>query len=402
MEQPKVSRAKRPHMNGKKIAFLPLSIILTPPQIRQTFDPEEICRLAHSIIGSGGCVQPPTVARFSEDQFQEYLRMANRFFHGSAALEDFQPADPDAREYYPVVAGAMRTRAYRYLWSTGCDVCHEEFGEECPGQCFQRHFGGDKVKVLLRSDNNPHTALNDMFRENQYNPPKPYEVAEGISAYYEFVKEEQDRAITFRAFSAGFVGWSADKVSESVRYNRLPDFVKQGVQNGVIPLGVSIQLARLQEAGEGENLLHWFVGVVTGRKNVDTLRAEITKFLKERQMYAHGDLTSLMEASQETVTRRMGYKKTIARESLPGIYENLAYFRRVLRLYEEGSLGMDDSVFSEQSIRKVFRELWQVTLQIIDHLEDLTELEKSQAKRDFQVAIDQCNELDRLQGGQDS
>jgi hypothetical protein len=160
-----------------------------------------------------------------------------------------------------------------------------------------------------------------------------------------------------------------------------------------------VQLTRLQEVGENEGSLeNWYVAAVVNAQTVDTVRVGITKFLKERQLIAEGDLLPLMESAQDSVGKRSRYKKAIERSSLRGIYGILLYMRKVLRLYEQGLLGQKDSIFSERSVRKVFRELWQVTLQVIDHLSGLAEAEKAKARRDCQRAIQLCDELDRVSG----
>lgn len=193
---------------GRRIpVFIPLSWVLTPPQVRKWVEPDYIHDLAQSIVASRGFENPPIVWANTYNGFKRYHHLVQESFNDKSTkisqflsvgnteaivvLTDvecdgytythfYSPKTDLTRTkfYFPVVAGACRTKACRLLWTDGCDACQKEFGKEPEGTCFRRHFGSDFIKVQLSIGDEPEEMLSDMFHENRHKEPDRRDLAE--------------------------------------------------------------------------------------------------------------------------------------------------------------------------------------------------------------------------------
>src|SRR5206468_3122485 len=93
------------------------------PQVRQTFDANEIRILAED-IASTGIIQPPILAIFDEAHMNDYLALNNGITHSQVTKEELISFKyRNAIRYLLVLGGERRYRAMKHLWETGCEAC---------------------------------------------------------------------------------------------------------------------------------------------------------------------------------------------------------------------------------------------------------------------------------------
>ncbi len=148
-------------------AMLPISEINVLPQPRKTF--EDIPELALDVADKG-FLNPPTVARLSEEHCRNYLKVINALWGSSFTIEELAPSLVRGKVFFHVLlAGERRFRSCRLLWEEGCKKCVRKFGSEAPGACFKRHFRSDKLEVrLCRRDTTAFGALSPTFGEHAH------------------------------------------------------------------------------------------------------------------------------------------------------------------------------------------------------------------------------------------
>ncbi|MEI6040400.1 MAG: hypothetical protein WCP93_03570 [Candidatus Berkelbacteria bacterium] len=381
---------------------IPLEWIITPPQIRQTIDPEHIKRLAHSIIATQGCENPPIVYKFDETGFKVYLAMIETIWGIHSTIDDYQAVEQInhhgllVKYYYPVVAGACRTHALRFIRDNGCDDCREKLNNSIRYQCFDQHFPCREITVRLSCTNNTHDALRDMFNENIYQPPSTHELAMGIALYFTFMKIE-DPKLTFAKFSRECVGWSATKISEAMRYKDLPDYIRQAVEKGQILYGMAVQLSRLQSADCSTfELEDWYIKIVSGRLlTVKSIEEQITKVIKAKKS-GQFDLETLMLESQTAISRREKFRKPVLLDTLELIYAMKRWLEKVLDLFTQGLLSTKFSPFTQESVTHGMIAVWQIAKLSLKHMTWLKENQKQEMDQTFTKAIEMAKELQSL------
>jgi len=413
-------KALEKHGIGRRVPiFIPLKWIATPPQVRRRIDQDWVKKLAHLIIASHGCENPPIVWVNTEAGFKDYLGWIREIWgddHNPAMYQKVRngqgrsilceiglnSADIDqlyghvlhkSDFYLPVVAGACRTRAYRYIWDHGCNDCIQTFGKERPGKCFKRHFGGEFVKVQLSAGDDPGGMFEDMFAENNYKEPDQVDLAEGIALFYLFKSKQHGngKRLSYQEFSQRFSTVPPDKIGEAIRWKNLPDFVKDRVANGM-EYGIALQLARLQAEGFSDgDLQNHLVMAVTGKWTVDKTREVITRVIKtsrsDKKMSASLDLLDLMGDAQKVICERHKYKKVAAANSQRAAYNGLVYLRQLNDLYSSGLLGQEDSIYAEGNIRQYLLSLFERAKETTAQVRSLSEAEKKDGIASLDEAI---------------
>lgn len=402
---------------GRRIpVFVPLKWVLTPPQVRKWVEPNYIHDLAQSIVASRGFENPPIVWANTKEGFRRYHKLVQQSFNdkstrvsqffsvGSAeaitilndvecdgyTYKDFYPKAIDLSAtsfYFPVVAGACRTKACRHLWDFGCDACQAEFGKEPEGACFRRHFGSDLIKVQLSIGDEPEEMLSDMFHENRHKEPDRRDLAEGLAGYYRFYCiTHPEKKVTFTAFCQQLGSVSTDQLRESLRWINLPKYIKTMVDENKLSFPIAIQLARLQEEGFSDGDIRNCIATIHGLKIVTVARATelISKMISvarsDKKIAGGADLVTMMQRSQVNVAERMRHRKVIEPKLLMAAYGFLEYLFKINALYTDGILGTNDSIYSEASVRTVL-------LKLFDRARETTRLTRALSKAEKRSGI---------------
>jgi len=338
-----------------QIDKIPLSSVNVLPQPRKTF--ENIEELAEN-IATNGLLNPLIVACFTEEEVESYLKVINEiwgtFIHIKSLI-------PDDLGYYNIlIAGERRFRSLNHLWQKGCQKCSEEHGQELPGMCFNRHFKDSRVGVSLWKNISASKALFFQFSENIHKPVPPAEEAEAYQRLFVLIKR-MNAKFTMASFARS-VGRSIATISNAVKFCALPDLIqkaaKMPVKQGGIPYGVALQLSRLQKIGESEEgLLWWMTRTIIAGCNVKAMKKSVDFFIIDKTSGQQNFLSAIMTEEQEKAERKSFIKGTVAKTTVREIWSYIAYFKRVLNLFENGQLGLENSAFSSKSPSKVYKEL---------------------------------------------
>ena len=336
---------------------LSLGLINTLNQVRRTFDRNDIRSLAENIC-KWGLIDPITAVSFSRELCQEYINLTNKHHRSNHQISEVIPT-ADGR-FVIMLSGERRLRAHRLIWAEGCLVCQNEYGEEAPGVCFTRHFGplrlvegeaseGGAIRAHLYRDISAIDAIDIQLSGNSYIPPPDAEMMEICSLQFR-VKREKNPRLTIADFARS-IGKSPSTISDYLKIFELPDEVLDFFQKGLISSGIAREIAFLQDNGEND-LMWWARRAAISRLKVDDFRKKVRDHLACRQQ----TMLEIFDAASEKQAKQAFVKKVVAKEMLDGIYGNIVYFKKVLKLLEAGKLGRSDSPFSAKSPTHLYRE----------------------------------------------
>lgn len=366
-----------------KPAFLPMDEINILTQVRRTWSPEHVEELEEGICFIRGLLEPIIVVNFDLQSAQEYLALTNRYYRVSHKLKDLvQSADS---RYLIVLSGEMRLRAHRLIWEEGCSACRELYGREAPGKCFSRHLTRRKlVEVRLHRDIPVNLAMDIQLMANDYEAPPESEMIRGLGVRYRF-KKDTDPNLTIAKFARS-VGRSPATMSKYLKIYDLPQEIfelleppKSAASSGerprpLISSGIAFELAFLKEQGE-KDLKWWALRAIAGRMKVEYFHRKVREYLAVKNQ----GVLDLFESSAEAAAKRAHIKMTVNQEMVNGVYGNLAYWRKVLTLFERGQLGKDDSPFSADSPTRLYRQQVELMKEaVLPHLSEFLSAEKVQ------------------------
>ena len=344
-------------------AWLPISIINVLPQPRKTF--EGIPELALD-IAKKKLLNPLIVARLDEDDCKRYIAIINFLWGTSFELNDLHSVEEEGSVIqYILLAGERRLKACYHLWNVGCQDCQENYGSEPEGNCFKRHFGTNKIEVRLCLNIPPLSALFLQFSENIHRRVPPHEEARAYNQLFRLIKEvESGYPITKFARN---VGRSPETIKNALRFCKLPSLIQEFVEKGLVPYGIAVEIARIQELGTSEDeLRHWALKAATNNYKVPDFRELVTRYIRFK-MLGQTTMLDLMERAQREEFNKPQFRKIVAVNMIKGVWFWIYYFRTVLKLLEEGLLGKADSPFSEGSPVRVFRRLVELLKEVLPH-----------------------------------
>lgn len=378
------------HGKGRieKIFFSNVNLL---PQPRKTFN--NIEELSEN-IAKNGLLNPPIIARFNPQEAQDYLNIINEIW-GTTISFAFLRSNQD-NKYEILIAGERRLRALKGLWKNGCEGCRNEYGLELPGTCFNRHFSDSLIGVSLWEHISPSQALFFQFSENIHKPVPAAEEAEAYQRLYLLIKKVDPKfsKISF----AKSVGRSVHTLNNALKFCDLPDLIqrcaKKPANQGGIPYGIAMQLSRLQRSGESDESLLWWMtrSIISGCK-IQKFKKTVDTFLMEKSSGQKDFLSLIMTKEQEEAQKKEFIKKTVAKNTVKEIWAYIAYFKRVLKLFENGQLGMENSAFSSKSPSKVYKELVDLMdKQLFVHMKRVMKRKDSEESREVLLEAQKLSE----------
>ncbi len=330
-------KPRRPKLG--KIQMHELNIIVQP---RRTFN--NLDELAESIRKTGGFLMAPIVALFSPTEVLQYLDTVNAVYSTTYEVGDLIPSHgPNGTQYFILLAGERRTRAYKLL--------------------VERGLADAAYWADVRSSLAPVVALEIQLAENTHVSVPHAEEAHAYNRLFRF--ERTRRPQLSMAQFARRVGRSAMWVSNALRFCELPETIQNLVENGMFAYGSALQLTRLQKSGVDESaLVEWTVAACVHDYSVAKLKSRVDSYLFARSE-GQCDLLALMEDGRNMLERRQYRRRVVAERQLEWLRVNEDYVRQILALYETGLLGTPDAVYAEGSPRRRLRSLMNVLLRMI-------------------------------------
>ncbi|OGY23180.1 MAG: hypothetical protein A2172_02260 [Candidatus Woykebacteria bacterium RBG_13_40_15] len=346
---------------------LDFRVINTVSQPRKEFP--DIRELADS-IARHGLLYPLVILKLDEEQCRKYLGNLNAIWESEHCIEELTVVrEGKKRIFYLLLAGERRLRAYRHLWKKGCSDCLEVYGKEKRGTCFRRHISVEGMIPTRICENMPiHEALILQMIENTSRVQLSLnDEARGLAYLYRTFRMA-DPALTVKDFARHF-GRGETTVRSALRFCKLPPEIQGAVDNGndygKLEFGIAVQLARLQEHGcDEEELLHRMKTAQLDRTTVPDFRQSVTsylQFLRGQGCLFDSDVSRRLAALGQ-------HKQIVERHILGALYTQLQYMLTVIRLFENGDLGMEDSPFSVRSPVKVYLRVVQTLAQALPHM----------------------------------
>lgn len=352
-------------MQHRRPQFILLDInfvnILT--QHRRTFLTDDTRALADNIC-QYGLLDPLVVASFSLTSAQEYIELINTFYKTAHCLSELKCANNE--HFQIVLSGERRLRAHWLIWESGCSLCREKYGQEEMGSCYKRHFGKRKkdkrIETRLYHDLSAVEAMDIQLSGNSYVLPKEQEMIQSYALQY-FIKRKMDPKLTIAQFARS-VGKAPETMRGYLKVCALPDMIYDYYQQGFISYGIAEELAFLKDKGEND-LDFWAMRAIVGKIKVETFHQIIRGHLEKKNQ----NILEIFDEKSQEEAKKSFVRKTVAKEVIADLHNGTAYWKRVLRLFEEGKLGKKDSPFAEGSPVSLYRKQVDLTKNhILPHL----------------------------------
>lgn len=354
----RIAQHRRP-----QFLLLYMNFINTLTQHRRTFLADDTRALADNIC-QYGLLDPLVVASFSSTSAQEYVELVNTFYKTTHCLSELQRADNE--HYQIVLSGDRRLRAHLLIWESGCSLCREKYGQEEPGSCYKRHFGkrkkDKKIETRLYHDLSAIEAMDIQLSGNSYVLPKEQEMIQSYALQY-FIKRKMDSKLTVAQFARS-VGKAPETMRGYLKVCALPDAIYNYYQQGFISYGIAEELAFLNDRGEND-LDFWAMRAIVGKMKVETFHQIIRGHLEKKNQ----SILEIFDEKSQEEAKKSFVRKTVAKEVIDDLHAGTVYWKKVLRLFEEGKLGKKDSPFSEGSPVNLYRKQIDLTKNhILPHL----------------------------------
>jgi len=350
---------------------LPLTLINVLDQPRKTF--EHIPELAQDVANKG-LLNPIIVAKFSREQAKNYLGALNELWRSDHSLADLVSYEG---VYYILLAGERRFRSCLHLWRTGCADCLDKFGDENPGRCFRRHFHSEKVEVRLCNGIPPLNALFLQLSENTHMRVPQHEEAQAYYLLFSLLRQKDPKYPVARF--AREVGRSPGTITDALRFCDLPISIRVLVEEGpdgksAIRYGHAVALTRIirywqeEERDIDELHLQSRVGeIIATGLSVTQFQQRIGRWLEEARSPQLNLLDAMEQAALEA-SARANNRAVFQRHFLQSVQGMLEYLASVIRAFESGALGLEQSPFSSHSPRRNVERFSRLLRECVPHL----------------------------------
>lgn len=367
--------------------LLDINFINILTQHRRTLLADDTRALADNIC-QYSLLDPLVIVSFSPASAQEYIELVNTFYKTAHCLSELQRVNNE--HYQIVLSGERRLRAHWLIWESGCSLCREKYGQEELGSCYKRHFGkrkkDKKIETRLYHDLSAVEAMDIQLSGNSYVLPKEQEMIQSYALQY-FIKRKMDPKLTIAQFARS-VGKAPETMRGYLKVCALPDAIYDYYQQGFIPYGIAAELAFLKDQGEND-LDFWAMRAIVGKIKVETFRQIIRGHLEKKNQ----SILEIFDEKSQEETKKSFVRKTVAKEVIGDLHAGTVYWRKVLRLFEEGKLGKKDSPFSEGSPVNLYKKQIDLTKNhIFPHLarflpkKSLKEIERTLARVELVLA----------------
>jgi len=311
-----------------EITDLPLEKINVAPQFREKF---EIEALSVSIAESG-LIMPLLVTRIKEKECQKYLEDVNDINKTDKKIDDFERVKIEGQiRFYLLIDGERRLRAIKSL----------------PKEVFREKFPNGKVKVILYKNITAKDIFNYQSQTNEHMRIPP----EREAIYYQkifFLRRKINKNYSLAEF-AREMGRTTETIKNRLRFANLPDEIQKYAFEKDLPYGVLVEIGKLKEELNlgADELNYWAQHAIVHQVSVPDFRKRVKNHIQN--IKSGQSVLDLFTESQLKQERKLNIKKTVEQKTVLHLWESLHYFNRVIKLFEKGELGLEDSPFSTGS-----------------------------------------------------
>jgi hypothetical protein len=206
--------------------------------------------------------------------------------------------------------------------------------------------------------------------------------------YFRLLKM-MDSSYTIKRF-ANKVGKSQEKISNALRFCKLPEEIQDYVRERKLNYGMAIELQRARErlGLDEEETKYWTLSAMLEGSDIPKFRKKVNDALEAKnsnqvELWAQTD-------EQKRQTRKNHIRRTVAKEYINRIWENIGYFQKVQDLLESGDLGQENSPYSIRSPIRAYKAMIAYEKGLLPHIEDLL------SKNSVNDAIEVLGSMDAL------
>lgn len=299
------------------------------PQPRLTFDPEELKNLSESISVSGLMNGIIIVEFYTRKECENYLSVINEIWKTNFEFTDLKRTQEKGRRFYRIlVAGERRFRAIGLALANGS-------------------YKRKTIPVTIATNTTTFRAIFLQWQENTHQPVPAHEDAKATAELFKVVRKARPKIA--KTEFARLISRTPRMVTNALRFSELPLKIQSMVTDGTIRYGIALELTRLQENGSTQaDLLDWIRDVLAENLSVEKFRFLVSAYL-EHKKNGQESLFDTMKDVNERIERQLNRRKVVEKNVIHFLWAEHAYFRVILRLFEEELLGLEDSPFSEGS-----------------------------------------------------
>lgn len=366
--------------SGSIIADVDAKVILVLPQPRQTFDGIET--LAKS-VAINGLHNPIMVGFFNAEEMSELLR-AKHLDPSPEGLDAWQSFDVNGERFFVVlIDGERRFRAMKMALAEG----RKHFDEirDDKKKALRWHFtpmfrcSCDRLTV--------EEALRQQFSANGHTQVRPEEEAPAVVDHYRYLQSRRKgQKLTLTAYAAE-IGRSPETVRRYLRFETLPEHVKQAVADKTITYGVALELVEIwkdlqdhalppdaapaqKEAEQAEfqaDMLLWIRRAVAHRWTADEAKMQVGNYLasKRGQQLTLGEIMKVEQLTKGPI------KSRIVRDTETSFRAAINYFRTAHGSFKTGVFSRESSPFTEPAILRILTKSADVLAELIPDLETI-------------------------------
>ncbi|MBI1888896.1 MAG: ParB N-terminal domain-containing protein [Candidatus Spechtbacteria bacterium] len=251
----------------------------------------------------------------------------------------------DTEEGYILISGEKRVRACNLL---------EERGKHI-GDVFCNIFEGltPVAMALLQASENIHEQV------------PSHEEAWFFEKTWHALKIVEPK-FTLTDF-ADAVGRSEQTIRNALRFALLPERIQGFVSSGLLTYGAAVQLVRVKEMLDDGGLEQWAIRCVISKAKVSEVRAQIDTYIKD---VSSGQLNMLdvFEENARNTLEQDSRRILIDRTTTTSFWSGITYLKRLLFLFENGKLELEDLPWLRRNPRRAFLELMSVEDRVLDHM----------------------------------
>lgn len=316
-------------------------------------------------IALNGLLEPPVVAKLSREGCANYLAVMNRLWKTDYQIKDLvSVSDEDGQErFHILIAGERRLRALRLLQTVGYEAYIKEFE---PNKFYEAFFGHGIIDVRFCIDIPPFEAI---FRQSSENNHIRVPAHEEARFYYDLFTliREVDPDYPKRKF-AQKVGRSLDIINNAIKFCGLPPKIQGFVESRKLSYGIACGVARLQsELNLGEEELQWWaMRAMLSDMRVPEFLQMVSEYIFNSQN-GQTEMALFTDREREEMKRAF-FREIVAKRFIQSLWKRIAYWKKVIALFEDGELGQEDSPFSEGSPARLYRAEIALLKGVLPHL----------------------------------
>lgn len=260
--------------------YIPLDSIRVHPQMRKTFDPEKIQKLANNIRRIKRLLNPVIVNHKNE------------------------------RQTYDLIAGERRFRAYNIL--------RDKYGKEY-----------SKIRANIYSNLGISQVCAIQFSENSYEPVNAAESAIAYAHLYKLLKKEhqliEGKPLTIKDFG-DIIGKSDSVVSDALKFVTLPSDVQKLAKQRVLPYKVAVEICRINEQDSRRGLIY---SALAHKWDEKRARERVNQIIADRSQENLPGFEITTEEQAKSIVDML--TKPVHQNGVAGAY----FLQRVLELAKE-------------------------------------------------------------------